>query len=290
MHGQCLVAVYPSRKEAEQALQAALGSGIPSGNIRISGASQGEPHVWDWLFSNRHIPERDRAYYRAHLAEGRTALSVMMDEGASPQRVDAVEAILARFNPVDVRCEQGEMEALGGAAAGQAGATAKGLGVAQERNADGEQIIPLLREELKVEVKAEDRVRHIRTYVVEEPVEREVSLSDEQWIIEQRPATRKVTATEGPVERDYELHERHEEPVIEKTLLADEELVVRKQPKRHTEQIRGTVRRTRVDIDKGPAQASASSSTTLSSPAPARSPAPRQSVPVAMKPKDPGLS
>jgi hypothetical protein len=33
-----LLAVYPSRTEAEQALRAARGSGIPSHNIRVSGA------------------------------------------------------------------------------------------------------------------------------------------------------------------------------------------------------------------------------------------------------------
>ena len=293
MNGQCLVAVYPSRKEAEQALQAALGAGIPSGNIRISDASKEQPHVWDWLFSSKHIPERDRAYYRAHLAEGRTALSVMLDSGASSQRADAIEAILARFNPVDVRSEQGEMEILGGGAATPSSAARATTGMTSERLADGEQIIPLLREELRVGVKAEDRVRHIRTYVVEEPIEREVSLADEQWIIEKRPASRKVDLTGGPIERAYELHELHESPIVEKVILADEELVVRKEPKRHTQQVRSTVRRTGVDVDKtavttGPATAT---STSIASTAGASRPSSssQPSMPMTMKPpKEPG--
>jgi hypothetical protein len=229
MHGQCLVAVYPSRNEAEQAYRAALGSGIPSDNIRISGDQR--PQVWDWLFS-RHVPERDRTYYRTHLAEGRAALSVLLDGGASHAKIDAIEELLERFHPVDVRVEAEEEEmgstavAAGGQAAGQAVRTGG-------RITGEEEIIPLLREELKIGTRATDRVRHIRTYVVVEPVEKEVSLSDERLVFETRPATRSATGEIS--ERDYEFHERHEEPVVEKTTRADEEVVVRKEPTQHTE-------------------------------------------------------
>jgi stress response protein YsnF len=242
MHGQCLVAVYPSRSEAEQALRAAVGSGIPSGNIRISGADT-ERHVWDWLFDSNYVPERDKAYYRAHHAEGRTALSVQLDGGASPARIDAVEQILERYHPVDVHVET---EGEGSIASGQA---VKAGPVARATTGE-EQIIPLPKEELKVGIRAADRVRYIRTYVIEEPVEKEVSLSDEEVIIEKRPATRTAAAAGDISERAYEFHERHEEPVVEKTTLADEELVVRKEAKQHTERVRGTVRRTGVKTEE----------------------------------------
>lgn len=239
MHGQCLVAVYPSRNEADQAFRAAVGSGIPSDNIRVSGADMGpesageaqRPGMWDWLFGS-HIPETDRTRYRTHLAEGRTALSVLLDGDASPARIDAVEQILERYHPVDVRVEE---EEEGTAAAG----------IASEGE---EEIIPLAREEMRVGTRVADRVRHIRTYVVEEPVEKEVSLRDERVVIEKRPAT--MTAAGEPSERDYEFHERHEEPVVEKTTRADEELVVRKEPRRRTERVRDTVRRTKADVQE----------------------------------------
>ena len=96
MQRQCLVAVYPSRNEAEQAVRAAIGSGVPNDSIRISGGGR-EPHAWDWLFS-RHVPERDKTFYRTHLAEGRTALSVLLDGNASPARINAVEEVLERYH------------------------------------------------------------------------------------------------------------------------------------------------------------------------------------------------
>ncbi len=161
MHGQCLVAVYPSRSEAEQAFRAARGSGVPSSNIRMSGDGMGQPHGWDWLFS-RHVPERDKTYYRTHLAKGRTALSVLIDGGAPPARIDAVEEILGRFHPVDVRIEK-EDEGSPSAALGKQ-ARKVDAPVAKE-----EEIVPLPREEAKVSARATDRVRHIRTYVVTTP-------------------------------------------------------------------------------------------------------------------------
>jgi Domain of unknown function (DUF2382) len=257
MHGQCLVAVYPSRSEAEQACRAAIGWGIPSDNIRISGA---RPHVWDWLFS-RHVPERDKTYYRTHLAEGRTALSVLLDGDVSPARIDAVKQILARYQPVDVHVETGETVETAAAETSEAARAsevlkARGPAARAATREEDEEIIPLPREELRVDVRPADRVRHIRTYVVEEPVEKEVSLRDEQLVVETRPATR--TTTGGDIsERDYEFHERHEEPVVEKTTLADEELVVRKQATQHTERVRGTVRKTKAEVEKGPAPGAA---------------------------------
>jgi hypothetical protein len=246
MHGQCLVAVYPSRNEAEQAFRAARGSGIPSGNIRMSGGDMERPHGWDWLFSH-HVPERDKTYYRAHLAGGRTALSVLIDDSAPPARIDALEEILDRYHPVDVRV--GEQEAEGSTATAPAKKARKGGPSAQAApKAEEEEIIPLPREEATVSARATDRVHHIRTYVVEEPFDKEVSLSNEQLIVEERQATSGATGELSG--REYEFHERHEEPVVEKTTRADKELAVRKEAKQHTEHVRGTVRKMKAKVEK----------------------------------------
>jgi hypothetical protein len=256
MHGQCLVAVYPSRNEAEQAFRAARGSGIPSHNIRMSSADiMDRPHGWDWLFS-RHVPERDMTYYRSHLAEGRTALSVLIDGSAPPARIDAVEEILDRYHPVDVRVEKEEEGSTAAErsqrakkAGGPSAAPKKGVSAAPKGD---EEIIPLPREEATVGARATDLVRHIRTYVVEEPFEKEVSLSDERLIVEERDAT---SGAAGELsEREYEFHERHEEPVVEKTTRADKELAVRKEASQHTERVRGTVRKMKVEVEKEPTQ------------------------------------
>jgi hypothetical protein len=47
--------------------------------------------------------------------------------------------------------------------------------------------------------------------------------------------------------------ERHEEPVVEKRSRATEEVVVRKEVTERPETVRGTVRETKVDVEKEPA-------------------------------------
>ena len=288
MHGQCLIAVYPSPSEAEKALRAAIGSGIPSDSVQISRADK---PVWEWLFSKR-VAEKDKKHYRSHLPEGETALSVLLD-GASAEGVDAVEELLERFDPIDMHLEmyeekkaevpsaasgkESKAESAKAPAPAAAGHDAKpepaksghqeaktAAAHHQPAHEHDEQIIPLPEEEMTVSAQTSDRVRRVRTFVVEEPVEKEVSLSDERLIIEKRAAT--SHDADEPAERIYEFHERHDEPLIEKTLRVGEELVVRKEAMRHTERVHGTVRRTKAEIEKEVgAQLSPSSSSPSSS-------------------------
>ena len=63
-------------------------------------------------------------------------------------------------------------------------------------------------------------------------------------------ATATGTATGQPMEREYEVRELHEEPVVQKDVRTGEELVVRKEATERTERVADTVKKTRVDIDK----------------------------------------
>lgn len=276
MYGQCIVAVYPSRSDAEKAFRAAVGSGIASDSVQISRADK---PVWEWLFSKR-VPEKDKKHYRSHLPDGETALSVLLD-GASAEKIDALEDILDRFDPLDVHLDEGEdqgevsasssKESAKSAAPQGHAAHASSGGHQQHAESeeeeghhaqhaqhaaahhahehhDEEQIIPLPEEELNVSAQTTDRVRRVKTYVVEEPVEKEVSLRDERTIVERRPATSNDPGEIG--ERVYEFHERHDEPLIEKTMRVGEELVVRKEANQHTERVHGIVRRTKAEVEK----------------------------------------
>jgi stress response protein YsnF len=52
-----------------------------------------------------------------------------------------------------------------------------------------------------------------------------------------------------PQEREFEVIERHEEPVVEKRARNVEEVVVRTDASERTETVRDTVRQTRVDVE-----------------------------------------
>lgn len=251
MQRQCLVALYSSRNNAEQAHQALLASGITDDHIRITDAAEygSQPAtdgsvqadsssggLWDWLFGSS-VPEDHQRAYRTGFSDGQTAVSVLVEDAPSMAGRSAAEDVLERCGALDLHVED---EAAAGAAGSLS--SARGSDDGQERT------IPLPEEQLKVGKRATDSIRHVRTYVVEEPVEQDVTLHNERAVIERRPAT-DGGATGEPAERDYEVRERHEEPVVEKRAGAGEELVIRKEAEERTEHVRDTVRKTKADIE-----------------------------------------
>ncbi|MGH7032007.1 MAG: YsnF/AvaK domain-containing protein, partial [Stellaceae bacterium] len=240
--------------------------GIPDIDIRMSNAatsidgaapltgqaaaplpSEHRGGFWDWLFG-KDMPERDRGWYETNLREGRTVLSVLVRDEAERERI---ADILDEFDPVD---STGMAEApmrdtttaapLGaGTASGERGA----LGPGQQ----DEQVIPVVKEELAVGKRASERRYRIHTYVVETPVEKEVTLRDERVVVERRPVSgdREVGGADIPREREYEVIERHEEPIVEKRARNVEEVVVRREANERTQTVRDTVRETKVDVE-----------------------------------------
>jgi stress response protein YsnF len=216
---------------------------------------------WDWLFGDD-VPERDRTWYHTNLRDGRTALSVLVRGDAEREQV---AEILEEFNPLDLR--DNTTGAIGGATLGgpelqrsdyvtptsdqmRAGA----VGTSEQT----EQIIPVAKDELAIGKRASERRYRIRTYVVETPVEEQVRLRDERVIVERRPASGAVASDAGAMqERVFEVKERHEEPVIEKRGREAEEVVVRKEANERVETVRDTLRETKVDVDKEPADRTA---------------------------------
>ena len=147
--------------------------------------------------------------------------------------------------PVSMGAEQGEYARSGSS---QMRAEAPGLPT------EGEQVIPVVKEELAIGKRASERRYRVRTYVVETPVEEQVRLRDERVIVERRPASGEVAGGAGAMqERVFEVTERHEEPVVEKRAREVEEVVVRREANERVETVRDTVRETKVDVDKEPA-------------------------------------
>jgi stress response protein YsnF len=258
MQGQCIVALYESRDDAEQAYRAICEAGIPEDNVRISGngmnpsggatadigaASTGSvpstSHrggLLDWLFGTN-VPEEHQRAYNSRISGGHAAVSVYVEDAPSIASTTAIEDMLEQYHPVDLHFGEEQMSTATNSLAQQQG----------QVGSRDEQVIPLTEEELKVGKRTTEQVRRVRTYVVEQPVQENVTLHDERVVVEKRPST---GASSGePAEREYEVREHHEEPVVEKRTKADEELVIRKEQSDRTEQVRDTVKKTRADID-----------------------------------------
>lgn len=119
---------------------------------------------------------------------------------------------------------------------------------------EGEQVIPVVKEDISVGKRVREQRYRVRAYAVDKPVEEKVMLRDEHVEIEHRPLTgaAAIRAAEMPKDREIEVVERHEEPVVEKHGTRAEEIVVRKEVTEHPETVHGTVRETRVEVEKEP--------------------------------------
>ena len=114
-----------------------------------------------------------------------------------------------------------------------------------------EEVIPVVKEELEVGKRATERRYRVKSYVIEHPVEKQITVRDERVEIEHRPISR-TGDLRMPQEREIEVVERHEEPFAEKRVTGNEEIVVRKEVVERPETVRGTVRETKVDVEKEP--------------------------------------
>jgi uncharacterized protein (TIGR02271 family) len=128
-----------------------------------------------------------------------------------------------------------------------------------ERSGTGDRTMPVVREELEVG-KREVLRGGVRVYnrVEEQPVEEQVRLREEHVRVDRRPANRPATEADLRAHDEViEVTERAEVPVVNKTARVVEEVVVGKETTQRTENIRDTVRRTDVNVERIGAEGSA---------------------------------
>jgi hypothetical protein len=300
MYGFNLVAIYPTIEEARRVSDRLLAEGLNAADVRLTDATdrpsgeyiEREPHrergFFDWLFASD-VPEYDRDRYTTHLNEKRAAVSVHVPDQSWHDRVIA---IMEEFNPVDIE-EDGhavahESRAAGTSASGIASAPSAGMAASRsnmgatrtDNTATGsaatarigmgaartgttnerEEVIPVVKEELEVGKRATERRYRVKSYVIERPVEKTVTVRDERVEIEHRPISRSGDLR-MPQEREIEIVERHEEPFAEKRVTGNEEIVVRKEVVERPETVRGTVRETKVEVEKEPVGTAARTAT-----------------------------
>jgi uncharacterized protein (TIGR02271 family) len=229
----------------------------------------------DWL-----VPDEDRHLYAEGLSRGGYLISVTTGD----EHYARVMAILDSEDAIDIdeRAESWRAEGWAGWSGTAAGtstevgsATSVSSVVASVRAEDldaeavasprktglagaetglsgrGEQVLPVVEETLRIGMRdvSHGRIR-IRSYVVETPVDEQVTLREEHVAIEHRPADRALSlADQAFQERTIEAEERGEEAVVSKEVRITEEIVIRKEAGQRIEPVSDTVRQTKAEVE-----------------------------------------
>jgi uncharacterized protein (TIGR02271 family) len=115
-----------------------------------------------------------------------------------------------------------------------------------------ETTLPVIEEEMRVgKREVQGGGVRIHTRMTETPIEEQVTLREERVEVERRPVDRPATTADLDTfkEGTFEVTEKREEAVVDKQARVVEEIDVHKDVEERPETIRGTVRRTDVDVE-----------------------------------------
>ncbi len=275
-----IVAVFDSESAADAAAQDLEQAGISTSAVRryrptatdalndSSGSVSQPPSTssgggfWSWLLGEEPAQEttrslsRDEQVYERQAQAGKTVLSVLVEDDS---RIHQTVTLLTAHHPIEMEERTEELDAASSSRTGSehssttgiGGSTAESAGAAAEaRPRSGtEEVIPLAEENLEIGKRTIDRgTTRVRRYVVERPVEREVTLHGERVTIDRRRPVETSVPGRAFEERTVEVHESEEVPVVEKTAQVVEEVAIRKEETERTEKVRDNVRREEVEV------------------------------------------
>jgi uncharacterized protein (TIGR02271 family) len=277
-----ITAMFDTKGEADLAAESLRAQGAQNVRVHAAAGEAEAPRREEdrgilSAIADLFVPDDDRATYSEGLRRGSMLVSAEVADSGLDAAMDAMEA--AGAVDLDTREEEwrgsGWVGSTPGMAAGtgltgtttpetvtsvhdttgtNAAATTGTAGhAATSRAASGhDETIQLAEEQLRVGKRATQggRVR-VRSYVVETPVEQQVTLREEHVHVERHAADRPATGEEAALFRDrtIEAEESIEEAVVQKDVRVTGEVVVSKDATERTETIRDTVRRTEVDVD-----------------------------------------
>ena len=258
---QTVIGFFDNSTEAQRAVEKLTSVGISRDMIDVSNNSTGTAGVADTRTTDRSDRDSDdngitrffKSLFGGNDDEADRYSRVAERSGAivtvharTEDEAERAADLLDECGAVDVdeRAEQY------GYTSGRTGSESDRRGdISNERGTT----IPRIEENLEVGKRTEERggVR-VRSRIVERPVEEHVRLREENIHVERQAVNRPVSGDElsNFKERDIELTERTEVPVVNKEARVVEEVRVSKDVNERDEVIRDTVRNTDVDVQK----------------------------------------
>jgi uncharacterized protein (TIGR02271 family) len=278
MTEQTIVAVYDRRTDADAAVRDLAAASVPSQAISrhengtettTEIAAPREEGFWARLFGSE--PDHDTSVYDRSIENGSSVVTVRV----SNDQVDHISSILETHNPIDVEERSAHYTTSGlgttntmnppsvTGSLGPVGSLSSAHTTGEIAHESG--AMQLAEESLAVGKRAVGgATTRVRRFVVETPVQEQVSLRDESVTLERRPVTDSRPVGTGDFsDKVLEMTEMSEQAVVSKTARVVEEVNLRKDVTDRVETVKDTLRRDEVEIEKVPGE-----TTTLGTTAP----------------------
>ncbi|GAB3817846.1 YsnF/AvaK domain-containing protein [Pontibacter rugosus] len=236
-----VVGVFETSNEAQTALQQLTSSGFMRENIDIAPqATTGtsEQHADDdsigSFFSNLFGGDDKSRSYSNYARTG----AIVTVHAKSAQEAERAADILDDFGAVNL-----DERASGTTAATDTTRTA---------STSTDSTIPVIEEEMQVGKRTvETGGVRIRSRIIERPIEEHLRLREEHVHVERNPVNRAATERDlsGFKNGEIEMTEHAEVPIVNKDTRVVEEVNIGMDVEEHDESIRGTVRKTDVEVD-----------------------------------------
>lgn len=259
-----VTAMFDTRADAEAGAERLRQAGIDAAHVHVhdqsthqtSGAHSTHTDQGTWAsIKHAFLPDEDRHTYEEGIRRGGAVLSADVPDDKADDAVRVLEE--AKTVDIDERARGWRTDGWDHAATGAASGGATGLFSGRDTatsttSTGGEEIIPIVEEQLVVGKRdvASGSVR-VRSYVSEIPVHEQVRLREERVQVERRAVDQPLSAADGDAfrERTIDMTATSEEAVVGKTARVVEEVVVSKTAGERTEEIADSVRRTEVEVD-----------------------------------------
>jgi uncharacterized protein (TIGR02271 family) len=273
MTTRTLTAMFKTRADAEKAGQMLASKlNLTQGMIRVSpgasstdtGYNKAEPYAEKGFFGSIKdmlLPEEDRYGYAEGMRRGAVLLNATVDES----QVTQASSVLEQSGALDLD-EQEASWRRSGWTGYDASAHDKVRTAAPMATGRTDDTIKVTEERLVVGKRAvEGGGVKVRAYVIERPVEAQVTLHEEHLTIERHPVNRPATAADLTefADKTLEAHATREEAVIGKEVRVVEEIGLKKETADRVETVRDTVRKTEVDIEDTAATARTAGTTSV---------------------------
>jgi uncharacterized protein (TIGR02271 family) len=231
-----VVAVFDTLAHADAAVSALQAAGFRAADIskfdRSAQAGIMDAGLWQHLFGEG-VQKHEAEVYGQTINKGGVVVVVrVMDTQAA-----SVMSVLESHRPIDLR-ERAEMLGIAAPSAPRAAA--------------GEEIVRLAEEELNVgKRQIAAGTTRIRRFVVEKPVEAQVTLHEEHATVVRRAvADPTILKDIDWSDKIIEVTETAEEAVVSKSTRLAEEVVIRREGSDRVETVRDTVRRQQIEVDR----------------------------------------